>query len=98
MLQRERTRIAAELRILVVTPTARGLGLGTELVDQCLTFAPDAGYDTITQWTNDVLTSARKIYQAYGFTLTLEKPHHSFEHNLVGRNWTLDATRPHVRI
>jgi GNAT superfamily N-acetyltransferase len=81
---------AAKLRILLVTPPARGLGVGTRLVEGCLAFASDAGYELVTLWTNDVLVSARKIYQAFGFTLTREEPHHSFGHDLVGQYWTLD--------
>jgi len=80
----------AKLRILLVTADARGLGVGTRLVEQCLDFARDAGYRRITLWTNDVLTSARKIYQAFGFVLTSQEPHHSFGHALVGQNWDLD--------
>jgi GNAT superfamily N-acetyltransferase len=83
---------AARLRILLVTPTGRGLGLGTRLVEECLMFARDAGYNAVTLWTNDVLTSARKIYQSFGFTLTEEDPHHSFGHDLIGQNWTLDLS------
>ena len=78
-----------KLRILLVTPAGRGLGLGTQLVEECVTFAREAGYSAVTLWTNDVLTSARKIYQSFGFTLTEEEPHHSFGHDLVGQNWTL---------
>lgn len=80
----------ARLRILLVTPTSRGHGLGTRLVEECVTFARNAGYSTVTLWTNDVLTSARKIYQACGFTLTGEEPHHSFGHDLIGQYWRLD--------
>ena len=80
----------ARLRILLVTPTGRGHGLGTRLVEECVTFARNAGYSTVTLWTNDVLTSARKIYQAFGFTLTGEEPHHSFGHDLIGQYWRLD--------
>jgi GNAT superfamily N-acetyltransferase len=82
----------SKLRILLVTPAARGLGLGAQLVQECLTFARDAGYSTITLWTNDVLVSARKIYQTFGFTLTEEEPHRSFGRSLVGQNWTHDLT------
>lgn len=80
----------ARLRILLVTPDGRGLGLGTWLVEECVSFARDAGYRAITLWTNDVLTSARKIYQAFGFTLVEEERHHSFGHDLVGQNWRLE--------
>jgi GNAT superfamily N-acetyltransferase len=82
----------ARLRILLVTPVHRGLGLGTRLVEECVTFAREAGYSAITLWTNDVLTSARKIYRAFGFTLAEEERHHSFGHDLVGQSWTLQLT------
>lgn len=82
----------AKLRILLVTPAARGHGIGTRLVDECLTFARDAGYRQVTLWTNDVLTSARRIYEAFGFALTNAEPHHSFGHDLIGQNWTLELS------
>lgn len=80
----------AKLRILLVPPDGRGLGLGTRLVEQCLDFAREAGYEQVTLWTNDVLTAARKIYQSFGFILADEERHHSYGHDLVGQNWTLD--------
>lgn len=80
----------AKLRILLVDPAARGHGLGARLVDTCIGFARDAGYRRITLWTNDVLVSARRIYQAAGFALVEQEAHHSFGHDLVGQNWTRD--------
>jgi GNAT superfamily N-acetyltransferase len=80
----------AKLRILLVDKAGRGRGVGRALVDTCVDFARDAGYRSITLWTNDVLVSARKIYQAAGFVLAEEEKHHSFGHDLVGQNWTLE--------
>ncbi|MFB8119488.1 GNAT family N-acetyltransferase [Streptomyces sp. NPDC055962] len=80
----------AKLRVLLVTPAARGLGMGTRLVEEALAFARKAGYGRVTLWTTDNLVSARRIYQHFGFTLADEGPHQGFGHPLVGQTWSLD--------
>jgi DNA-binding MarR family transcriptional regulator/N-acetylglutamate synthase-like GNAT family acetyltransferase len=78
----------ARLRLLLVEPWARGLGIGARLVDEVLRFARQAGYSHITLWTNDVLAGAGRIYQRAGFTLDNESRHHSFGADLIGQNWS----------
>lgn len=79
----------AKLRLLLVDPKARGLGIGSRLVEECIGFARRAGYRKITLWTNSVLLAARHIYQKAGFRLLHAEAHHSFGHDLTGETWEI---------
>ena len=79
----------ARIRLLLVDPKARGLKLGTRLVDECIAFARRAGYQKITLWTHSVLTAARHVYQQAGFTLTSREERVSFGKPVVSEYWDL---------
>ena len=78
------------MRLLLVEPSARGLGIGAHLVDECAAYARGARCRRIPLWTNDVLPAAHHIYETAGFRLTAEESHHSFGQDLVGQTWELN--------
>jgi DNA-binding MarR family transcriptional regulator/N-acetylglutamate synthase-like GNAT family acetyltransferase len=80
----------AQLRLLLVEPQARGAGVGTRLVEECLRFARRSGYARIMLWTTDLQTQAREIYQRQGFVLDRRKPEQRFGHHIVGEYWSRD--------
>lgn len=83
----------AQLRLLLLEPAARGLGLGKRLVDECERFARAAGYRRIRLWTNSVLSAARGIYTKAGYRLVASETHENFGQTLVGEIWELDLAR-----
>ena len=86
----ERSQTVAQLRLLLVEPKARGSGLGTRLVDECVRFARQAGYRKVTLWTQSELSAARRLYKAAGFRVTRKEKNHSFGKDLVSETWELD--------
>jgi len=79
----------ARLRLLLIDPKARGLGLGTHLVDECIKFARKSGYSAITLWTHSVLSAARHVYERAGFTLTSSEPRKSWGQDVVAEFWDM---------
>ena len=84
-----KTDAIAKLRLLIIDPKARGLGLGKRFVDECLRFAREAGYSSMTLWTQSNLAAARAIYKSCGFELRKSEPHASFGVKLTGEYWEL---------
>ncbi|HET6268289.1 MAG TPA: helix-turn-helix domain-containing GNAT family N-acetyltransferase [Acidobacteriota bacterium] len=82
----------ARLRLLLVEPKARGIGIGSQLVRQCLKFASQAGYSKIILWTQSDLDAARAIYQKFGFRCVRKDRHQSWGRSLTGETWELRLT------
>ncbi len=84
-----KTATQAQLRLLLVAPQARGLGLGAQLTDECLAFARSRAYKTLILWTHSNLTVARALYAKRGFRLVQSEPYRAFGHDLVSEIWEL---------
>ena len=88
-----RSKTVAQLRLLLVEPAARGLGVGRRLVEECVRFATRAGYRKIVLWTQNDLDAARHVYQGAGFRVVEEKKHHSFGQDLVAETWEMEVKK-----
>ncbi len=84
-----KSKTVAQLRMLILTEQARGLGLGARLTDECLAFARGKGYKKMILWTNSILLAARDIYAKRGFQLVKSEPYHGFGQDLTGETWEL---------
>ncbi len=86
----KKSKSVAKLRLLLVEPSARGLGIGARLVSECVRFARQVGYRKITLWTENVLLAARHIYRKTGFRLVHEEKTHSFGHDMISETWEME--------